>query len=199
MNAASGKNLIFTFLLMIGLVVSFWLARDLLSPAAAEQGKEANTPDSYMNDVHYVQYDNQGHWQSTLDVKHMVHYSQQDTAKLEQPRLISTGKDKLIWIITADHGISHDGGKVLDLQGHVVVQRLDNGTQKTMQLNTESLVAYPKKKYAETNQPVTITQPGSVMKAIGMTADMNTGDIKLLNQAQGVYEPTQAKPNSKPH
>ncbi len=191
MNAITGKNVIFSLLLAIGLVASFWLASDLLTPTAKEQANQPQTPDSFMTDVHYVDFDNQGQWQSTLDVKHMVHYSQQDTAELEQPRLISKGKDQLTWIITADRGISHNGGKMLDLHGHVVVQRFENATQKTMQLNTESLTAYPKKKYANTDQPVTITQTGSVMKAIGMTADLNTGDIKLLNQAQGVYEPAQ--------
>jgi hypothetical protein len=34
-----------------------------------------------------------------------------------------------------------------------------------------------------------LIQPGLVVNALGMYADLNTGDIKLLSQARGEYLP----------
>ncbi|MBV9576025.1 MAG: LPS export ABC transporter periplasmic protein LptC, partial [Gammaproteobacteria bacterium] len=56
-------------------------------------------------------------------------------------------------------------------------------------IKTSTLTVYPNKKLAQTNAFITMIQPSLLVKAIGMQADMNTGDIKLLTQARGEYVP----------
>ena len=50
-------------------------------------------------------------------------------------------------------------------------------------------MVHPNEQTAETNALITLYQPNITVNAIGMTANIDTGDIKLLSQARGEYAP----------
>ena len=60
-------------------------------------------------------------------------------------------------------------------------------------MKTSQLYVFPDKQYAETDKPVTIEQPGSVINSVGLRAFMDTGKVELLSQARGTYEANETK------
>ena len=54
---------------------------------------------------------------------------------------------------------------------------------------TERLVLYPQSKRIDTEQAVEIRSPLGTMTAIGMEVNLETRNIKLLEQVRGHYEP----------
>ncbi len=184
----NSKNLILSVLLLLALVSSWWLIRNSFTTDTAENINLPNTPDSYMVQAHYTHYNQQGQLLSSVSSPHLIHYPKQDTSILDKPRLEFHAANGQTWIITADHGVSKYGVKVVYLTDNVKVERIDKQTRKTMTMTTTALTAYPPQDYAETNEPVTIVQPGSVINSVGLTANLKTGDITLLSNAQGVYE-----------
>lgn len=183
------KNGMLTVLFLGSLFISSWLTHSL-SPASRESGQvvSLSTPDAFMTDAHYTEFDPSGNWKSSFDTPHLTHYQEQDTAVLQKPLLITKDDQQLTWVIKAQHAVSQNHGTILKLQDQVHVQRFDS-EKKNLELTTTQLTSYPKQRYLETHEPVTIIQPGSIMNSIGLAADMNNGNITLLSQAHGSYQP----------
>ena len=57
-------------------------------------------------------------------------------------------------------------------------------------MKTASLTVFPDKQQASTDNAIVITQPDTVIHAVGMLADLNEGTVKLLSQAKGDYVPS---------
>ncbi len=182
------KTALLSLLLIASLILSGWLARNLLISSNNVKSNQANTPDAFMTGMHYTQYDPQGKWKSSLDAERMVHYSAQDTAVFDKPVMVSRDENQLTWIISANHSTTKHGSNIVYLKDNVQIQRFDATNQKNLDLITSTLTAYPKQHTMETNQPVTIVQPGSVVNAVGLTGNMQTGDINLLSNTHGVYQ-----------
>lgn len=150
---------------------------------------QPETPDSFMQEITFTRYDAQGVWESRFYTPHSVHYPKRNTTLLENPKLISRGDNQLVWVITAKHGKAEDDGKTVYLNDNVQIQRINSVTHQVSTMTTSTLTAYPQQKFLETDQPVTIIQPGSTIHAIGLNADLKTGDIHLLSNTTSTYAP----------
>jgi len=56
-------------------------------------------------------------------------------------------------------------------------------------MKTDSLTVFPHQKVVSTKDAVVILQPDLTIHAIGMTANIDEGTVKLLSQARGEYAP----------
>lgn len=187
MNKQPSKSSLMTLLLFTTFIISAWLASNYLSTSDTPKKNTPPSADSFMREVHYTMYDKQGHWQNRFYTPYLQHFSSKNMALMDNPHLISRGQDQLIWNITALHGVSEQDGKIIHLHDNVDVERIQAAGQTPSHLTTTTLTAYPNKKYVVTDQPVTIIQPGSIVHSIGLTADLNTGDIQLLSTTRGTY------------
>lgn len=182
------KTILTTLLFSIACLFSGWLAYYSLGSLGVNYSSKPDTPDTFMTNIRYIDYDPHGSWESTFSSPQIVHYPKKNTAFLDDPQLISKGENHLIWFITAKHGVTEQDGQVVYLKDQVRIKRVDNATQKNLLLTTTALTAYPKRKYIETDQPLTILQPGSTTRSVGLTADLNTGNIELLAKTDTVYQ-----------
>lgn len=178
-----------TLVFLVIFVASIWLAQYSLSTFEVKSTHQSDRPDAYMRDVTFVHYDHQGLQESTFYSPSMLHYPKKDTAVLQKPKLIARGENALIWVITANTGIAQNHARVIYLKGDVRIERKNTATQKITVLTTTALVAYPKEKYMVTQEPVVVTQPGSVIRGTGFAANLASGEIRLLSQTESVYEP----------
>lgn len=175
------------------LLFSIWLAYESLSNLGADKGaNRPDTPDSFMDEMHFTRFDQQGAIENSFYAPRMEHYPQKNVSKLDNPRLNARGDNNISWIITADHGTATQGGDEVFLEKNVMIKRIEDKTGKTALLTTSALTSYPKRKYLETNQLVTLSELGSMITAIGFTADLNSGDITFLSDTHTTY--VQPKP-----
>lgn len=182
------KNILLTLLLIIALLFSVWVTR--LSIEINKENNRTDTPDAFMTDVRYLSFDDQGQWDSEFYAPEIEHYHTRDIAILEKPHVTSRGDNDLTWTITANQGMSYDGGKTVVLKENVIIERFNDKTQARAQMSTSEITLYPKKKYLQTKEPVRIKQPGSLIEAVGFTADLTTGDIQLSSQSKGTLAPS---------
>lgn len=187
MTHISRKNILLSTLLLSALAVSSWLTQQSFL-ANDTNISQPNTPNAFMTEAHYIQFNQQGALESDIYSPKVVHYPEDDTTVFDDPRMIAHSDDQLTWIITADHGTSRQGLDVLFLQDNVKILRIKDTDNKTTTLTTTALTAYVPQRFAKTDQPVTITQPGSVVNSVGLTADLKKGEIQLLSQVHGTYE-----------
>lgn len=181
------KNGMMTLLFAFALAFSLWLMQQTFLNRDDANTSQPTTPDAFMLGMEYTNFDVRGQWGSRVHSARVMHYPDQDTSTLETPKMVSRS-GAVTWIITANQGVARQGLKTVRLTDHVEVNRFHEARGKTLTLLTSALTAYPKRKWAETDQPVTIIQPGSTVHATGLTADINTGDVQLLSKVKGTYE-----------
>lgn len=166
--------------------LSGWLIHDSFKPDT--NLNESTTPDTFMTEVYFTQFNNQGQWQNSFYSPRVSHYQRKNYSLLAEPRMSSQGNDHYQWLISAQTGTSKDNGTQIYLKDHVKITRIDQTTQRETILTTAAMTAYPKRNYLTTDQPVTITEPGSVIHSTGLIADLITGNISLLANSRGVYQ-----------
>lgn len=145
--------------------------------------------DAFMTNVNYYEYDNQGLLHSHLTTSKIVHYPHNNVAHFEKPRMMIYTDQHIPWYVSANHGKSQNGMDWVYLWNHVVIHQLQEPNNPPTTVNTSAMTFYPRKPYAQTNKNVTITRPGSIVKAKGMTADFKKGIITLLSHSKGTYTP----------
>ncbi len=186
-NLLISKNVLLSLLLLGSFALSGWLIH-LSLQSETNSPNHPTTPDGFMTEAHFTQFNRQGDWQNSFYAPQVRHYRYKNSAELMEPRIISQGSDQLKWIITAQSGFSENDGAVVYLKDNVQITRLNEATQKTTILKTVAMTAYPRRQYLTTDQPVTITELGSIIHSQGLTADLNTGDISLLANVRGTYQ-----------
>jgi len=92
------------------------------------------------------------------------------------------------WDLFSDTGRIPADGKIVVLEGNVVA--LSNDPQEPQIKITTSLInVVPGEKRAYTNRKVVIERDGRIINGIGMEADLETNQIKLLSNVNGKYAP----------
>lgn len=173
----------FLVLALLGFIVMFQL-NDPSTPI-----DDNHSPDAYMTEVSYREYDKQGQLRAWIDSPDMQHYPNQDRSEFKTPTIHLYTSDGEPWKITAEQGYSLHGIEKVFLSGKVNIEQHGHGNSPQTTVKTPHITVYPAKSLAKTNAPVTITRPGSITQGIGLEANFHSGQFKLLSQSRGQYEP----------
>lgn len=185
-SMSNSKQFIFYFLLIAAIGFTGWLlTHRQRTPQTIHSN--SNHPDSIAEDVTIVNMDTDGKPSSRLSAVKMTHFPTNNITFALQPNLTIFLKNEQPWYITAIHGKSTDGNTMIQLWDNV--KFLQPGSHETPESTvlTESFTFWPRRKWGETDKPITLLQPGTKITAIGLTADTNTGRIDLLKDVRGSY------------
>ncbi len=153
------------------------------------QKTSASAPDSFMRNFQYQSHSADGIVNSILTSIEAVHFPKDDLTKFAKPKLTYFTKDRQTWVVTSDKGRSINGDDKIFLSQNVLIHQPQTAISPDTKIYTQHLTVYPGTDIAITNDPVLIKRPGTVIHGIGMTANLKTGQYKLLHQARGIYDP----------
>jgi len=162
---------------------SSWLSRESREPEPTAVAPAA--PDYFTRDFIAVTTGTDGRRRQELRAERMVHLPDADIIELTAPHLVVYDDNMRGWYASAQEGKVKDAGAIVRLTGNV---RVRQDEPRPMELRTEVLHIYPKRNYAETEKPVTITAPEGRLEAVGLQADMERRELILLSKVRGVYE-----------
>lgn len=184
----SVKQYLSSFVLVLSTAVSSWLVYKLPTQTTSST-IPADINKSYMSNVVIMRMDAiSGKPQDELQTELMVHSNIDGKTDIVKPHFVIFQAVGEPWNLYGDHGQTQNALDVLDLWGNVVLTEPAGPYNQKITLTTSAVTIYPKKKYAETMQPITGTQPGSELRAIGMHTDFQTGIVNLLSNVQGTSE-----------
>jgi lipopolysaccharide export system protein LptC len=131
------------------------------------------------------------------------------TFRVSGPSLARRGDDGSIFVNTPDYLLIDGGGhpwtgksdsawvdkegEVMKLLGHVEMHRAAEEKNEPIDVVTSDLTTYPKKKTMETEAEATITQPGSILRGVGMRGDLNDKTLELLSDVRSTLQSRQAR------
>jgi LPS export ABC transporter protein LptC len=166
-----------------------WLTYYTYGKPAFSIASTNNQPDAYMENVVALILDKQGKPSMKIVAPKMTHYNERDTTHLTTPTFTIYRKSPNPWYIQSKYAKALNGTEQVHFSDHVVIHHAADITNPSTLIRTDTLLVKPKAQTAETSDKITMEQPHLTVNAVGLFADLNSGDIKLISNAQGTYVP----------
>lgn len=162
-----------------------WLDRD---PAAPERPPDAPESPAYtVENFAAVTLNPQGRPDYRLEAPHMAHYRGQNALDLTEPYVLVFREEGAPWQLRAERGwVLEDEDRVY-LHGRVTVHRPASAAEPAVDLETREVVLQPRAKLAATDAALDATRGLERVQAVGLRADLASGQFELLKDVQGVY------------
>ncbi len=189
MTIFSSRYTVVSFLFCLAFVLSAWsiLLSKQLTPQNTHHSDE---PDAYMENVVALIMNKQGSPSLKIEAPKMTHYPEEDTTYINYPHVTVYRQSPEPWYINSDHAEASYGTEQIVFSDNVIIHHPPDVENPDTTMKTNSLTVFPDKKQASTENAVIITQPDTIIHAVGMLADLNDGTVKLLSEAKGDYVPT---------
>ena len=178
----------FPLLLMAVLAaLTFWLERLVQAPTAPRDGSTRHDPDYIVENFVAVRMGPDGLRMHQLVANRMLHYPDDDSTHLEEPRLAKFENEKVALSIESRRALVSSEGKTIDFEDDVKAVRTATPTQSELVLTTERLHVVPDEDYARTDSPVTIVDANTQVTAVGLELNNKAKVVKLLSNVRGSY------------
>jgi lipopolysaccharide export system protein LptC len=183
------KNTIMGFLIILAIGLSSW-SIFLSKKVNITSSNSSSQPDAFMENVIATIINKEGLRSLLIESPRMVHYSENDTTFIESPHITVYRDSPQPWHINSDYAKATKGIDKLFFWSNVIIHHPHDSSTPITTFKTTTLTVFPHEKIAQTSDEVTLSQPETVVHAIGMTANFNNGEVKLLSQARGEYAPS---------
>jgi lipopolysaccharide export system protein LptC len=174
--------------------LTFWLNRVIESSERDIVGPSRSDPDYMVQNISARTLDETGKARNVLTAAKMVHYPDDDSTLLTQPKFVSYGAVEAPVTITANQGVVSSKGEHVYFQDNVRVARAPYGDQSELIMRTSFLHVIPNEHLAKTDRHVTIINDATVVTAVGLELNTESQELKLLSNVQSTYDPTKAPP-----
>ncbi len=178
-------------LVLAGLMalLTFWIYQTVEEQGNEHANHNRHDPDYIMENFVTTQTDVTGKLRYILAANKMMHYPDDDTTALEQPKFTQFATDKPYTKIKGKSANVSPDGEEIEIIDDVVVVREAFGEKGEMTVLTDKLTVFPNEELAKTDQPVVIKQaPKTVIHATGMIYDKKKKTMHLLNRVKAHYE-----------
>ena len=181
------KNLLLVTFALLLVILGNWLTEEGVKQVDKRLAAEPEVQqDYYLNDFSITVLNEHGLPQHRLQAKQLSHFTTGEQTRLQQLELVVFKQNTVEWQIVAERG------EINQLQNEVLllgkVQLLQPTGDQPLQLTTSALRIQPDLGYASTDQPVTLTQAGNRIHAVGMKIEQKSQRLTLLSQVRGHYE-----------
>lgn len=178
-------------LLLILAIVSFYAWYQF--KITANTNPAAIAIDAFAIDIEATQFNVLGQKRGEIQTPKLVHFTDGDSSLLTTPHVILYSQNnKAPWVISSRTGKTFDGTKKIDLIDNVVIHQPQGSQNTDTTITTSLLHIFPKAQLANTDQLVTLIQPGIKITSMGMNAYLDQKRVTLLSQARGLYDPKKA-------
>jgi len=178
-------------LVLIGALaaLTFWLDRLGQGPDRDVVGPSRHDPDFIVDRLTGVSMNGAGVASYTLSAARMMHYPDDDSTLLTDPKFTSYGSVKAPVTITSNEAVVSSKGDHVYFQDDVRVTRAPYAENSELVLRTTFLHVVPDKHLALTDRSVTITDATTVVTADGFEMNSETRVMKLMSKVRGKYDP----------
>ncbi len=174
--------------------LSFWLERAIDLPATKRDGKTRHDPDTFVDNFVVRRFSADGILQYRLRSPRMLHFADDDSSLVDQPRLVYYRPDAPDMTLSGQHAFVAAEGETVYFWDDVVATRAPTATRPEMVARMPNLTVQPDDGIAFTDSAVEITQGQSWTKGVGMHLDNNTSILVLKSQVTGLFYRPKAKP-----
>ena len=164
--------------------VSVWLDRVTQQAPVAKTDKTRHEADFSAERITLHRFDPTGKVQYILVADSMLHYADDESSELKNPRLNYLNRPEPVWVESRFASVNKDGTTVV-LTDEVLVRRAAHAGKPESTLRTEQMTVWPEDEKMRADKPVTLTQGQTVINAERMESDNIIGEVRLQGQVRG--------------
>lgn len=164
--------------------VSVWLDRVTQQEPVARADKTRHEVDFSADKITLHRFDLTGKVQYILVADSMLHYADDESSELKNPRLNYLNRPEPVWVESRFASVNKDGTTVV-LTEQVLVRRAAHAGKPESTLRTEQMTVWPEDEKMRADKPVTLTQGQTVINAERMESDNIIGEVRLQGQVRG--------------
>lgn len=165
--------------------VSVWLDRVTQQDPVAKTDKTRHEADFSAERITLHRFDPTGKVQYILVADSMLHYADDESSELKNPRLNYLNRPEPVWVESRFASVNKDGTTVV-LTDEVLVRRAAHAGKPESTLRTEQMTVWPDDEKMRADKPVTLTQGQTVINAERMESDNIVGEVRLQGQVRGI-------------
>lgn len=182
------NNYLLLSILIIVAIFALWLQEDIKQHPAKDKLAEQRFPDYFMDNFITTSLNQKGQVAYTLEAQKMLHYEDDDSAELQQPKLVFHEKNSR-FTLSASNAVYYEQQELLHLKGNVNILRAsDNQTE--LSIKTDYLKINTASQLAETDQFAEVQSNQLKLSSQGLIYDNQKGSLILLSEVKGIYEAT---------
>ena len=174
-------------ILVVLAALTFWLNQKVQSPDQSRDGSNRHDADFIVENFSIAQMNKNGEVRYALSANKMVHYPDDDSTYLDQPKLINTENNRAPLTIVSNNALLSRDGDHAYFRGNVHMTRAPYGKSSELNMVTDYLHVIPNLDFAQTDRLVTITEAGNKTRAVGMEFNNQTRIVKLLSKVNSYY------------
>lgn len=140
-----------------------------------------NTPDIFADKARVTEFDRRGQVLYGIEAVRLEYFEPMQSTLLTSPSMVIHSEDALPWHVVARHGkIKADGARnnIVTLEDNVVLHQ-ERLSGDFVVITTQLLTVYPERRYAITDQDVTIKTEATVSRGVGLEVDLGQSRFTL--------------------
>ncbi|MDF0533037.1 LPS export ABC transporter periplasmic protein LptC [Shewanella yunxiaonensis] len=169
-------------------LVLYWQVQNKRNSEATQLSTDVIQPDYVADDLRSVSYDQNGMISSRVSAKHMEHYEQDDRTVFTNPVYwVFPDKGQTEWRMTALQGQLDKHSNKVVLQNDVIIDAI-SPTEPIQSISTSYLELNLSNMIMTSDKNILINGQDFNITGLGLYADLNAQQVKLLSQVKGTYE-----------
>lgn len=180
-----------TILLIVILlaIASGWIFESIEKSPILTKEQKRHDPDYFLHNFTATTMNATGKPAYKLKAKHLEHYPDDDSMKLQYPLFSFYENDINTWNAEAKEALVVQNGKKIHLSGNVILNQLQSSSKDNAPiiLTAEQLTIEPKRDIAHTKSKIELRQGENTINSTGMRADMKKNRIEFLSNTRSHY------------
>lgn len=181
---------LFPLALMLSLaLLTFWLDHQVRVEEGPHSSLRRHDPDYLVDNFTTTTYTREGRVETVVSAAKMLHYPDDDSTELTQPRVIQAKPLQPRLSVRADRGkVSREGDEIFLYDNVVLVREAAEGRPEA-RMSTEFLHILRDRNLVRTDREVLFEEPGRWLKGRGMEYFNATRELFLRSDVHGLLEP----------
>ena len=180
-------------LMFVLAVLTFYIDRTVRDDGS-RPALRRHDPDYLVANFTSTTYDSAGAPESVLSAAKMIHYPDDDTTELIEPRVVQQKAGDARMTVSAARGqVSRDGEEIF-LYDNVLLVRDAAAERPEARLSTSFLHVVQDRSLARTDRDVFMQEGARSLSGRGMEYDYGSGRLQLLANVRGQFEPQKSLP-----
>ena len=182
---------VFPLAIMFSLALLTFYLEQTVREEQAKPAPRRHDPDYIISNFTTTTYNREGRPLSVLSASQMLHYPDDDSTELLDPRIEQTKPDEPRITVTAERGALSGDGEEIFLYDNVVLLREATDGQPAARMTTSFLHVLRGRSLVRTDREVTFEEDNRRLSGRGMEYNSDSRQLQLFADVVGRYEPRQ--------
>lgn len=177
-------------LFLVASAAASWLLFKNIQQAGPDRpAGSAGAEGYYLKDAAILGTSEDGTLLYTVEAADVRHLPQERRVAMQTVKVRYSDTSQPAWSASSGSGSIEDDGARISLTGNVRLTNEDPAQKNNYVIETDALEFRPRERFASTDGPVRITQPGVVLTAVGLEADLENEIVNLKAEVSGQFRP----------